>query len=91
MTVSPRYTGIYKDEQFPFGKRHSTINPDTMELDSFYEEEKGGFFGLLSRFINTISDHTKKHKMITKKVTKNIDKSLQLMYNLITKKVVRSK
>lgn len=38
MTISPQYTGIYKDEQFPFEKRHPTINPDTLELDSFYEE-----------------------------------------------------
>ncbi len=38
MTISPKHTGIYKDERFPFEKRHPTINPDTLELDSYYEE-----------------------------------------------------
>jgi hypothetical protein len=38
LTISPKHTGIYKDEQFPFEKRHPTINPDTLELDLYYEE-----------------------------------------------------
>jgi hypothetical protein len=36
LTISPKHTGIYKDEQFPFEKRLPTINPDTLELDSYY-------------------------------------------------------